>query len=61
MESPIEVSVFIDDELDGERRAMDLLPDSKYSSLEYSESPKDSNEGVGDLFDLLCFPSRPWC
>jgi hypothetical protein len=39
--------VLTDDELDGQ----DPLPD-----LEYSKSPKGSKEGVGDRFDLLCFP-----
>lgn len=42
----------MDNELDG-----DPLLDSEYSSTEYSELPKNSEEGVGERFDLLRFPS----
>jgi hypothetical protein len=55
--SPIKLLVLIDDELDGERGVRDPLPDTEYSLAEYSESPKESEEGVADLFDLLCFLS----
>jgi hypothetical protein len=43
------LSVLIDDDLDGERGVRDLLPDSEYSSAEYSESLKDSEEGGWDF------------
>ena len=44
--------VLTDDKIDEERGVRDSLPDTKYS-----ESSKESKEGVVDLFDLFRFPS----